>query len=160
MIPEQVANLIGKAQAPVIYEVERGAIKKYADAIADRNPLYWDEEHARNSRYGSIIAPPGFAGWPTQWTGAMPFLPSGGLRGTVLETMAKLGYPRVLDGGVEFEFILPVRADDILVGVTKVIDIYERESKGAKMFLSVFETTFTNQNGAVAFKIQQTLICR
>jgi acyl dehydratase len=160
LIPEQVGNLIGKAQAPVIYEVERGAIRKYADAIADRNPLYWDEEHARNSRYGSIIAPPGFAGWPTQWTGAMPFLPPSGIRGTVLETMAKLGYPRVLDGGVEFEFMLPVRAGDILVGSTKVLDIYERESKGSKMMFCVFEITYTNQNSAVAFKMRQTLICR
>ena len=43
-------------------EVEKGAIKKYADAVDDHNPLYWDDEYAKNSRYGSIIAPPGFFG--------------------------------------------------------------------------------------------------
>ena len=160
MIPEEAAKLIGKTAPPVIFEVEKGAIKRYADAIADRNPLYWDDEYARNSKYGAIIAPPGFFGWPTQWANQMPLLPPTGIRTQVLDTLSKLGFPRILDGGVEYEFNAPVRAGDKLVGSAKVADIFERESKGTKMMFSVIETTYFTLNGTVAFKMRQTSISR
>lgn len=160
MIPEEAAKLIGKADAPVVFEVEKGAIKRYADAVDDRNPLYWDEEYARNSRYGSIIAPPGFFGWPLKWTGAGPLFVPDSVGNLTLEAMSKAGYPYILDGGAELEFMVPVRAGDILIGSSKLSDIYERESKGTKMVFCILENIFTNQNGAAAFKVRQTIICR
>ena len=38
----------------------RMAILKFAEGIGDPNPLWSDEEHAKKTRYGSIIAPPSF----------------------------------------------------------------------------------------------------
>ena len=58
MLPEEVAKFIGAGTGVVVFEVEKGAIKKFADAVDDGNPLYWDEEYAKNTKYGSIIAPP------------------------------------------------------------------------------------------------------
>lgn len=45
-------------------------IRHYADGIGDTNPLWRSEEYAKNTRYGGIIAPPGF--WivllhPAEW---------------------------------------------------------------------------------------------
>jgi acyl dehydratase len=160
LIPEEAVKLVGKTDPPVVHEVERGAIKKYADAVGDRNPLYWDEEYACNSRYGSLIAPPGFFGWPVTWTGAGPFDIKDSVGNLALEAMAKAGLPFILDGGAEFEFLLPVRAGDMLISSCKLAEMNERESKGARMIFIVLETTFTNQNGAVAFKVRQTIICR
>jgi acyl dehydratase len=60
MLPQEVIQLIGKKDETIIMEVEKGAIKKFADPIGDTNPLYWDEDFARNTEYGRIIAPPGF----------------------------------------------------------------------------------------------------
>ena len=37
---------------------------KFAEGIGDPNPLWSDEEYARKTRYGSIIAPPSFV-WAT-----------------------------------------------------------------------------------------------
>jgi len=158
MISEEVTNLIGKVGDIMIMEVERGAIKKYADAVDDRNPVYWDEEYARNSRYGSIVAPPGFLGWPTKWTGSMPIRTR--LRDEVSAILAQAGYSRGLDGGVEYEFFCPVRAGDVLTALPRIIDIYEREGKAGKLTFSVVETTYTNQNGDLVAKARQSLIHR
>lgn len=158
MIPQEIAQLIGKTGETAIFEVERGAIKKLADAIGDRNPLYWDEEIARKSRYGSIIAPPGFFGWPAKWETAMPFFSE--IRQDVVDTISKAGYSRLLDGGIEYDFFHPVRAGDTLAALSKVKDIYERESQAGKMFFSIIEITYTNQNGDVVAKARQTLIAR
>ena len=158
MIPQEIAQLIGKTGETAIFEVEKGAIKKLADAVGDRNPLYWDEECARNSRYGSIIAPPGFFGWPAKWERAMPFFSE--IRQDVVDTISKAGYSRLLDGGIEYDFFHPVRAGDTLAALSKVKDIYERESKAGKMFFSIIEITYTNQNGDVVAKARQTLVAR
>jgi len=53
-------RFIGHRSEPVVNVVEKGAVKKFAEAIGDPNPLYVDEEAARASRYGRLIAPPTF----------------------------------------------------------------------------------------------------
>src|SRR4030042_6455742 len=66
MLTEEMAEFIGKSIGTVACEVEKGFIKRFADAVEETNPLYWDEEYAAKSRYGLIIAPPGFFGWPVK----------------------------------------------------------------------------------------------
>src|SRR5512139_3256195 len=39
-------------------EVTRTAIRKFTDGIGDPNPLWRNEEYARNTRYGRLVAPP------------------------------------------------------------------------------------------------------
>ncbi len=56
MFSEQV----GKRSTKVKNTVERGAVKKFAEAIGDLHPVYFDEETGRNSRYQNNIAPPTF----------------------------------------------------------------------------------------------------
>ncbi len=160
MIPEEVTKLIGKADPPTIYEVEKGAIKKYADAIGDRNPLYWDEEFARGTRYGSIIAPPGFFGWPAKWSDPMPFITSGGMMDVLTAIMTKDGHPFILDGGGEVEYKSPIRPGDVITASNKLLELREKESQGSKMYFCVFENSFLNQNGAQVIRELHTIIFR
>lgn len=54
------SNQVGKRSTKVKNVVERGAVKKFAEAIGDLHPIYFDEETGRNSRFGNNIAPPTF----------------------------------------------------------------------------------------------------
>jgi acyl dehydratase len=40
--------------------VDKDAVLRFAEAIGDPNPLYRDEEAAKASRYGRLLAPPTF----------------------------------------------------------------------------------------------------
>lgn len=51
---------IGCRSEVVVNVVEKGAVKKFAEAIGDPNPLYVDEEAAEASRYGRLLVPPTF----------------------------------------------------------------------------------------------------
>lgn len=51
---------VGKRSTKVKNVVERGAVKKFAEAIGDLHPIYFDEETGRNSRFKNNIAPPTF----------------------------------------------------------------------------------------------------
>ncbi len=153
MIPDSLKQFIGKVDPPHVREVEKGAIRRYADAVGNDNPLYYDEEYARKSRYGSIIAPPGFFGW------AKKTIPSSeGLIG-VMGAMIEAGYAGILDGGMAYDFFLPVRAGDTLVASPKVLDVTAKEGK-TKMMIVRFETTYYNQNGDLVAKSYHTLIGR
>lgn len=99
MLPAEVTNVIGQTSAVRIFEVEKGALRKFADAVGDRNPLYWDDEYARNSRFGTLIAPPGFFGWPAKWKPGATFVhfPEAGVSDEAFvdthALLAKAGYP-------------------------------------------------------------------
>jgi acyl dehydratase len=51
---------IGQRSEAVANVVKKDAVKKFAEAIGDPNPLYVDEEAAKASRYGRLLAPPTF----------------------------------------------------------------------------------------------------
>ena len=154
IITDELRKLVGVPGEPIIYKVEEGAIKRYAEAIGDPNPLYSDEEYAAKSKYGSLISPPGFTGWPTKTNmeGKLPLL-------KVVDSLYEAGAPpRILDGGGEMEFFLPIRAGDTLVATIKISDMTEKETKSGKMIFTVIETTFLNQHNNVVAIYRNTNI--
>jgi acyl dehydratase len=160
MLPEEVTKFIGKTVGTSTFQVEREAIRRFADSIGDYNPLYWDQDYAKKSRYGSIIAPPGLicapwynnrrVAWGGKDPGAEEIIPG--------PNMAKAGYGRILDGGVEWEFLHPVKAGDTITAEMKIKDVFEREGKSGKMAFTIRETTYTNQNGKVVAKARGTAV--
>lgn len=158
MLPEEITKFVGQSGEVSIFEVEKGAIRRFAQAIDDRNPLYYDEEYARNARYGSIIAPPGFFGWPAKRTSGNIF--SFEVTRELGIALKEAGYGRVLDGGIEYEFFCPVRAGDTLAALPMIKSIVGREGRTGKMAFVIMETTFTNQNGDLVAKARRTAIHR
>jgi len=162
MLPEEVTRFIGKKGPPSIFDVEREAIRRFADSVDDPNPLYWDEEYAKKTRYGAIIAPPGFisAPWfssrPRKWGQKGETVPdeTAGVRTAII----KAGYGRILDGGINYEFIKPVKAGDTITSQSVIADITVREGRTGKMVFLVTETTYTNQDGEIVAKSRSTSI--
>ena len=67
IITDEMRSRIGARRArskPWVVEFEPGAIRRFAEAIDDPNPLYHDPDFARTSPCGSEVAPPMFLGWP------------------------------------------------------------------------------------------------
>ncbi len=154
-VMDKLSKLIGMMTQPVVNEVERGAVKRYAEAVDDPNPLYCDVEYGTKSRYGALIAPPGFFGWAKTVSSAAVEM-----MGTVFATIFDAGLVRILDAGVEYEFFLPVRAGDTLAWYAKFADAKEREGKSGKMVFLTMEITYINQNGDTVAKRRQTFLAR
>lgn len=160
MLPEEVTRFIGKKGPPSIFDVEKEAIRRFADSVDDPNPLYWDEEYAQKSKHGSIIAPPGFisapwfSGRPRKWGRRGETVPdeTAGVRSAIV----KAGFGRILDGGIEYEFSKPVKAGDTITSQSAIADITVREGRTGKMAFLTTETTYTNQDGEVVAKSRST----
>ncbi len=160
MLPEEVTKFIGKTGDVTIMEVEKGAIRRYAEAIDDPNPLYGDDEYAGNSKYGSIIAPPGFFGWPTKWArgSAFPVFSEAMLK--LIAGLRNAGYSQIIVGAIDYEFFCPVRAGDTLSASSVIKDISERKDGDGKAVFVITEIIYTNQNNDLVAKVRQIFVNR
>ncbi len=139
-------NKIGFETPPRLYEVERGAILRFVQAIGDENPLYRDPEAARAAGYRDVIAPPTF---PITFTEEPPvFIQIGA------------SFKRILHGGQEFEYFTPLYPGDKITLTTKVENIVAKEGKSGRMDIITLVGTGTKEDGAVAFKATSTLVER
>jgi acyl dehydratase len=131
-VTDEVRKQIGKTAEPRTYEVERGAIRRFAEAIGDPNPLFNRELDARAGRFGGMIAPPTFC------RSMMASFPE-----------IKIDMPgnRGLDGGSDWEYFVPIRPGDRITVQTKIADIRESDGRLGAMVFTTIETSYTNQFG-------------
>ena len=134
-ITRGMRDAIGVESEPASHEVEKGAIIKFAEAIGDANPVFNDEQVARLTRYGGLIAPPTF----------FRSMPAGPMKAQVQSP-----YGAALDGGSEWEYFEPVRCGDRITVTTKIADIFERQGRLGNMLFFIRETRYVNQFGKIA----------
>jgi acyl dehydratase len=150
VVTDSLKQLIGQKENPVVMKIEEGAIQRYANAVGDKNPVFVDVEYASRSKWGRVMAPPGFTGWPVS---------SGFDMFKLFERLAKAGAPLgLLDGGVEYEFLAPIGSGDILVMDIKIAGIEGRETKMGPTMVTTIESTFTNQHGAAVLITRNTFL--
>ena len=138
-------SALGVESAPVSYDVEKGAIRKFAEAIGDDDPIYVDEQAARAAGFKTIVAPPTFL--CTFRAQELPDL--------------KLQYGRVrLNGGNEYAYHQPIYAGDTITLTAKYADVSERSGRTGSMVFVITELTFKNQHGEVVATGRNTGIMR
>ncbi len=130
-ISDEEKKFIGIESEPITYDVERGAIRLFAQAIGDPNPLFNDDKQARKTRFGGLIAPPTY----------VRLLMPRELPRFELPKMPK----RLLDGGSEWEFFEPIRPGDRITVVARLGDLRETEGRMGTMVVRVIELRYTNQ---------------
>ena len=139
VITQEMKDAIGVESDPVVYQIEKGAILRFAEAIGDTNPIFNDDNEASKTKYGGIVAPP-----------------------TVLRSIAQVRAPEPkiqitspysanVDGGSEWDYFEPIKVGDTITATTYLSAINERQGgKFGNMLIMVRETKYINQDGKVA----------
>jgi len=143
-LAEELKSQVGVDWPPLVYEIEKGMIRRFAQAVGDPNPLWQDEEYASRSSFSGIIAPP-------------TFLLILGF-GQILQTLTSDSSLTVLHGSTELECHQPVRPGDVITVTTKIANVRERPGKMGKMLFVTFDMTGTNQGQDVVAKCRQMAI--
>ena len=142
LVPEEFRNKVGVEWEVGIYDVEKGMIRKFVQATGDPNPLWQDEEYARQSHHGGTIAPPNF------------ILTIGGEQfGQLIAPMFPEG---LLHGSTELECYQPVTPGDRIAVTVKIASI--RELRSGKTVFVIFALTYTNQKHEMVARCQQTMV--
>jgi len=145
LITEEARAMIGKEGETITREVHEKEIHRYCYAVGDLNPVYLDEEEAKKSKYGGIVAPPMFYDIPNMQEFSLDDLKEDGLPEAEFNLPIKAA--RTMAGGKEVEFFKPMRPGDIITRVGKIVDIYEKEGRNGPLAFTIFENRYTNQDG-------------
>ena len=146
IITPELRDLLGKEGEPEYFEVEKGHIKRFAQALGDPNPLWSDLDYASKSRYGNIIAPP-------------TFLINAGIIKLAVKLTDMMGPSRnFLDVGMEIEYYKPIEVGDTITSTAKLVDLKEKSGKKGIILIMLLEVTYKNQRGEVVRKCRNTFI--
>ncbi|MCJ7763970.1 MAG: MaoC family dehydratase N-terminal domain-containing protein [Dehalococcoidales bacterium] len=140
----ELESRIGVEETPLVYDIERGMIKRFARALGDPNPLWQDEDYAEKSGYGGIVAPPNF------------ILTLGFDR--VLEAFISDASLTVLHGSTELECHQPARPGDVITVTAKIVNVRERQGKVGTTVFVTFEMVYKNQRQEVVADCRQMAI--
>jgi acyl dehydratase len=126
---------IGKQSNKVKNVVERGAVKKFAEAIGDLHPIYFDEETGENSRYKANIAPPTFP------------------RTFDYGDIEELNLPNkgLIHGEQTFHYERPLRVGEEVYCFAKVKNYFEKKGNFGEMGFLVIENYGEDVSGALIF---------
>jgi acyl dehydratase len=113
-------------------EVTRDSIREFATGMGDANPLWLEEEYAKESRWKGLIAPPTYLYTVIYATG----LRVGGLRGV-----------GAFHSGNFWEWYRPIRLGDLITGTYRCYDVVEKPSKFGGRHINVYaEIKYYNQD--------------
>lgn len=119
---------VGRVFKPFVYPITKEGTAKFIDTVQDNNPLYCDEQFAKSSIYGALIAPQAVAGIYSRlsYLGDEYSMPGGGVL-----------------TGLDFHFINPPKVGDTLTSLAKVV---KSEQRSDRKFVK-FEVNTSNQTG-------------
>ena len=146
-ISAEFKKLVGVESEPEVWEVEKGHIRRHAEAVGDPNPLWRDEAYARKTRHRGIVAPP-------------LFLIDVGLVNLVDRLVDMAPDKANINGGTELDFYKPMKVGDTITTVAKLADVKEKVGKSGSMIFLTVEVTYTNQEGELVVRCRNTFIRR
>jgi acyl dehydratase len=159
LVPPEARALVGKVVARQQGTVERKEAQRFAAAVGDLNPLYFDADAARAQGHAGLLAPP-------------MFLPHVLLDVTRLDALREDGIPRdaggdvplradrLMAGGEEYEFLAPLHVGDTLTAETRIASIEEKSGRSGPFVLLTRETHYTNQEGQLVARGRFSVIAR
>ena len=135
-------DCIEKRSKPVKNSVERGAVKKFAEAIGDLHPIFIDEEIGKQSRYGTNIAPPTFPRVFDYGVIEGLNLPSKGL----------------IHGEQIYHYKRPLLVGEEITCYSEVRDYYEKSGKQGDLGFLALKNYGTDAKGEIVFTADQLVI--
>jgi len=138
------------------FPIEASHIMMFARSVADPNPIYYDEDYAKGTEVGHIIAPPTFAQASAQFDPdyflrpkiGQPWFGSGKEPTGVQRTGDGGGSGRGLHAEQHFEYHRHIKPGDVLTATTKPGKTWEKEGRrSGKLVFTESVTEYRDQNG-------------
>jgi hypothetical protein len=134
VITKELEALVNVDFPPEVYEIEKGMLRRFAEAIDDPNPRWLN------------AAPPTF--------------PAALVPRALLHKLFNIDIPlkRLLNGTSELEHLKPIMAGDVISVTAKLTRLRQvAGAEGPTLFMFT-EMTYTNQRGEVVVKGKNTYI--
>lgn len=160
LVPDETRALVGeRLSEPLSAVITLEASQRFACAVGDLNPIYFDEAAAKAAGYRTVTVPPTFLAWALIPPRPLSDLREDGLYRTGGRTV-RLNVGRVMAGGDAWEFVAPVYPGDTITSETRLKSLEEKVGSSGAFVLQSTETTYTNQHGEVVARMTGRSIAR
>jgi len=159
LVPPEAQAMVGEVTSgPVTAEITAKESQRYAQAVDDLNPLYFDEAAAQAAGYRTIICPPTFLDHVVVSGRPLSDLRTDGLFRQ--PGSPRLAMKRVMFGGQEWDWEAPVHVGDTVTATQRLAGVERKEGSRGPFALVTWETTFVNQDGEVVARCRLQGISR
>lgn len=161
LITDAARALIGLVTEVYLGEITLRAARRYAIAVGDLNPLYFDEEYARSSPYGGLIVPPNMLTAVRVWGAgaAEAELAIDGIP-DVPEEKLPIRLQRRMAGGQELQYHRPVRPGDRITRRGHIVSLEERDGRSGRFVVALREDHYYNHRDELLVTCRETVIIR
>ena len=134
VISEELESLINVEFGPEVYEIEKGMVRKFVEAIDDPNTAWLE------------VTPPTF--------------PAALVPTELLHRLfnAKTPLTRLLNGTSDLEYLQPIKIGDVISVTAKLTRLRQMAGQDGPTLFMFTEMTYTNQRGEVAVRGKNTYI--
>lgn len=160
LIDDESAARAGTVAARATGEVYRLEWQRWAAAVGDHNPLWFDADHARANGYDDVICPPLFLQYVVLGVTSLGALRPDGSSGAVSGGLAFPRAPRRMAGGESTTFHLPAYHRDEVEMVRTIESIVEKQGRSGRFVLVTWHTTYENQRGELVAEATTSMIAR
>jgi acyl dehydratase len=130
----------------------RDLIRRYVQVLGDDNPLWLDEEYAKKTKYGRIIAPPFL----------LHAIAIGAGAGREFHLPPSVGRATYLNMGGNWEFFRPVYVDDSFIVKDVIYNSIEDKTRldgnGPRQLLITSERSYINQKKEPVCTVQRKIM--
>jgi acyl dehydratase len=160
LIDEASAAAVGTVAATASGEVNRRDWQRWAAAVGDHNPLWFDGEYARANGYHDVICPPLYLQYCVLPVSPLTSLRPDGSSGAVSGGLAFPRAPKRMAGGETTTFHLPSYHRDEIDMVRTIASIVEKQGKSGVFVLVTWHTTYHNQRAELVAEATTSMIAR
>jgi len=156
LLTEELRRRIGEEATYVAPEpLGRAALRYFAEAIGDPNPVYVDDAAARAAGFSGVVAPPTLPVETNAYSGRAP------------DAMGYIGHrwgievpgTREIRGGHRYAFGRPARPDDVLHVTWRLDDVVEKTNRAGTtlLFVTASQTVRAGNGDHLATNVETTI---
>ncbi|MCP9273643.1 MaoC family dehydratase [Mycolicibacterium arenosum] len=160
LIDADSAARVGSVAARATGDVDRLQWQRWAAAVGDHNPLWFDADYARASDYDDVICPPLYLQYAVLGVASLEGLRPDGSSGAVSGGLAFPRAPRRMAGGESTTFHLPSYHRDEVEMVRTISSIVEKHGRSGRFVLVTWHTTYRNQRAELVAEATTSMIAR
>ncbi|MGA8327810.1 MAG: MaoC family dehydratase N-terminal domain-containing protein [Mycobacterium sp.] len=160
LIDDESASQVGTVAATATGEVNWRDWQRWAAAVGDHNPLWFDPDYARAQGYRDIICPPLYLQYAVLGVAALDGLRPDGSSGALSGSLAFPRAPRRMAGGESTSFFGPAYHRDDIEMVRTIESIVEKHGRSGQFILVTWKTVYRNQHDELIAEATTSMIAR
>ena len=160
LIDAESASRVGTVAATATGEVNRRDWQRWAAAVGDHNPLWFDSDYAKANGYRDVICPPLYLQYAVLGVTTLDDLRPDGSSGAVSGGLAFPKAPRRMAGGESTTFYLPAYHRDEITMVRTIESIDEKHGRSGSFVLVTWRTVYRNQHRELVAEATTSMIAR